>query len=134
MHDLPLSGWIALGAIALVSPFLGYWVHVSLIKYCYLWHGRRFCKRNNLEILGWSAGYCFEESQGRRVKTEFTALALDCRDSHGERRVVNLVVWLFGVKIAYGFPGFPVEPGAALNGGSRYSVIWERGSRPPSVS
>jgi hypothetical protein len=72
------------------------------------------------------AGYCFEESGGKRVKTEFTALALDCRDSHGERRVVNLLVSVLGVKAAFGLPGLPSEPGPRL------SVLWERGSGPAS--
>jgi hypothetical protein len=131
MNSISLTAWGLPGVLALMALFLGYWVHVSLIKHCYLWHARRFCRRNNLEILRWQAGYCFEESQGRRVKTELTAMALDCRGSHGERRVVNLLVWVFGVKVAYGFPGFPVEPGTAPNGGPALSVIWERGSGPP---
>jgi hypothetical protein len=130
MNSISLTAWLLLGLLALMALFLGYWVHVSLIKHCYLWHARRFCRRHNLKILRWQAGYCFEESHGRRVKTELTALALDCRGSHGERRVVNLLVWVFGVKVAYGFPGFPVEPGTAPNGGPALSVIWERGSGP----
>ena len=134
MNSASPIAWLLLGVVVLVALFLGYWVHVALIKYCYLWHARRFCRRNNLEIQGWMAGYCFEESKGRRCKTEMTALALDCRDSLGARRVVNLLVSLFGVKVAYGFPGFPAEPGTAPNGGSRYSVVWERGSGPPSAS
>ena len=134
MSSTSPTGWIFLGVAALLAPLLGYWVYVSLIKYCYMWHARRFCRRNNLKILRWQAGYCFEESHGRRVKTELTALALDCRASDGERRVINLLVSLFGVKVAYGFPGFPVEPGTAPNGGPPLSVLWERGSGPPSAS
>ncbi len=134
MRDASLSTWIALGVIALLSPFLFYGVHIFLIKYCCLWHARRFCRRNGLEIVAWHAGTCFEESQGRWVKTEYTALVLDCRDAHGQRREVNLMVWPLGVKIAYGFPEFPVEPGAALKGKSRFRVIWELGSGPPPGS
>src|SRR5215831_3648260 len=92
MRNTPLNAWMVIGIIALSAPLLGYWVHVSLIKYCCLQHARRFCRKNKLELLAWRAGYCFEESGGKRVKTEHTAFALDCRDIHGERRVVNLLV------------------------------------------
>jgi hypothetical protein len=128
MHNAPINEWIIFGIIALSAPFLGYWVHVLLIKYCYLWHARRFCRKNKLELLAWTAGYCFEELRGKRLKTAYTAFALDCRDSQGERRVVNLLVSVLGVKLAFGFPGYPTEPGPRL------SVLWERGSGPPSLS
>jgi hypothetical protein len=134
MRNAPVSEWIVIGIIALSAPLVGYWVHVSLIKYCYLWYARRFCRKNDLELLAWMAGYCFEESGGKRVKTEYTAFALDCRDSHGGRRVVNLLIGVFGVKAAFGLPGLPAEPNAASNSGHRLSVLWERGSGPPSVS
>ena len=109
MRNALVNEWIVIGIIALSAPFLGYWVHVSLIKNCYLRHARRFCRKNKLELLEWMAGYCFEESHGKRVKTEYTAFALDCRDSQGERRVVNLLVGVFGVKAAFGLPGLPAE-------------------------
>ena len=80
------------------------------------------------------AGYCFKESGGKRVKTAYTAFALDCRDNQGARRVVNLIVGVFGVKAAFGLPGLPAEPNAALNDGPLLSVVWERGSEPPPVS
>jgi hypothetical protein len=38
MRHVPVSAWIVFGLMALVVPFLGYRVHVSLIKYCYLWY------------------------------------------------------------------------------------------------
>jgi hypothetical protein len=126
--------WVLIGAASLIFPLLGYWAHVSLINYCYLRHARRFCRRNNLGILRWRAGDCFAESHGRRVKTELTAFAMDCRTVHGERRVVTMLVGVFGIKVAYGFPGFPAEPGTAPIGGPQLSVLWERGSGPPSVS
>jgi hypothetical protein len=134
MRNASVNEWIVIGIIALSAPFLGYWVHVLLIKYCYLPHARRFCGKNKLDLLAWRAGYCFEESGGKRVKTEYTAFALDCRDSHGERRVVTLLVGVFGVKAAFGLPGMPAEPNGAPNDGPRLSVLWERGSGPPSVS
>ena len=134
MRNASFSEWIVIGIIALSAPFLVYPVHVGLIRYCYLQYARGFCRKNKLELLAWMAGYCFEESGGKRVKTEYTAFALDCRDSQGERRVVKLLVGVFGVKAAFGLPGLPAEPGAAPNGGPRLSVLWERGSGPPSVS
>lgn len=133
MRNAPINLWIVVAIIAVLVPFLGYWVHVSLIKYCYLRHAQRFCRKNKLELLAWRAGYCFEESRGRRIKSEYTAFALDCRDSQGERRNVNLLVGVFGVKAAFGLPGLPSEPNAAPDA-PRLSVRWERGSEPPSVS
>ncbi|MFO0887675.1 MAG: hypothetical protein U0790_00865 [Isosphaeraceae bacterium] len=32
------------------------------------------------------------------MKTEFTLVQLDCTDSRGERRLVHLLVWLFGIR------------------------------------
>ena len=134
MHNVSLSELIVIGVIALLALLLVYPVHVGLIRYCYLPHARRFCRKNKLEILAWMAGYCFEESGGKRVKTEYTAFALDCQDSQGQRHAVKLLVGVFGVKAAFGLPGLPAEPNAPPNGGPRLSVLWERGSGPPSVS
>ena len=130
MRNVSVSEWVVIGLIALLALFLGYWVNVALIKYCYLWYARRFCRKNKLELLAWKAGYCFEESGGKRVKIEYTAFALDRRDCQGERRVVNLLVSVLGVKAAFGLPGFPATP----NGSPRLSVLWEQGSGPPSGS
>ena len=133
MRNTPASQWIVIGLIALSFPFLGYGVHVCLIKYCYLWHARRFCRKNKLELLTWMAGFCFEESAGKRVKTEYTAFALDCRDNHGKRHTVNLAVGVFGVRAASGLPGLPTELTLAPNGGPPLSVLWEHCSGPPSL-
>lgn len=134
MRNVSFSELIVIGVIALLALFLVYPVHVGLIRYCYLPYARRFCRKNKLELLGWMAGYCFEESGGKRAKTEYTALALDCRDSHGERHAVKLIVGVFGVKAAFGLPGLPAEPNVPPDGGRRLSVLWERGSEPPSMS
>ena len=134
MSNLSANWWIVIGIFALSFPFLGHWVHVSLIKYCYLRHAQRFCRKNKLELLAWKAGYCFKESRGKRVKIEYTAFALDCRASQGERCVVNLLVGVSGVKAAFGLPGLAAEPNPAPKGGPRLSVRWELGSGPPSVS
>lgn len=134
MRNVPVNEWVFIGIIALLTPFVGFWVHVALIRHCYLWYARRFCRKNRLELLSWRAGSCFEESGGKRVKTEYTAFALDCRDNQGERRVVNLLVSVLGVKAAFGLPGYPAEPGVPPDGGPRLSVMWERGSGTPPVN
>jgi len=134
MREAPYITWIAIGLVALISPFLGFWVHVCLVKYYYLWHARRVCRKKHLEIREWTAGYCFEECRGRWLKTALTGYELDCQDSQGRRLVVNLLVGVVGVKAAFGLPGYPAEPYAVPKGRSRLSVQWERGSGPQSVS
>ena len=40
----------------------------------------------------------FELSGGKRLKTESTRVQLDCFDAQGQRRLVLLLVWPFGVR------------------------------------
>jgi hypothetical protein len=134
MRNLPVIAWVFLGLLVLSAPLLGYGVHVALIKYCYLGSVRRLCRQQQWELLAWRAGYFFEESNGRRVKTEYTAFALDCRNSRGARKVVCLLVSVLGVKAVFGLPGFPTEAATDPEGGSRYSFLWERGSAPPPAA
>jgi hypothetical protein len=72
-------------------------VHCTLDRVC-LRHTRRFCRRHGLEIyrVRWQPD--FELSGGKRLKTEFTQVQLDCFDAQKQRRLVLLLVWPFGVR------------------------------------
>lgn len=65
------------------------------VNYCCLVHASRFCRRNNFELTRWRCRYEFDRSG---VKTESTVVELDCLDASGERRLLRLRVWLFGVR------------------------------------
>jgi len=71
-----------------------YAVHCGL-TYCYLQHAHRFCRKNGYELLRWRCGPAFDKSG---VKTEFSVFEIDCRDAHGERKLVRLLLWLFGIR------------------------------------
>ncbi len=45
----------------------------------------------------------------RRVKTEFTIVELDCLDGKGQRKLVRLVVWVFGVKSVLCHEDYPTD-------------------------
>lgn len=72
-------------------------VHCTLDRVC-VWHARRFCSRQGLEISRVRYQPAFEPSGGKRVKTESTLVQLDCFDAEKQRRLVLLMVWPFGVR------------------------------------
>jgi hypothetical protein len=73
---------------------LAYAVHCGL-DYCCVRHGRRFCRRNGLDVRRLRAGMAFDQSG---VKTEFTIVELDCLDGQKQRKLVRLLVWVFGIR------------------------------------
>ena len=86
---------IALVAIALpVTAYLAYFVHCTLERLCEV-HARRFCRRKGLEVRRSRAWIAFEKSG---AKTEFTIVELDCLDGQKQRKLIRLLVWLFGVR------------------------------------
>jgi hypothetical protein len=80
------AGILALPAFVLVRHGL---------EYCYLLHARRFCTKNDYKVVRWKRGPAFDNSG---VKTEFTAFELDCVDAQGQRKLVRLLIWLFGIR------------------------------------
>jgi hypothetical protein len=75
-----------------------FWVvHFTLDRVC-VRHARRFCRRHGLEICRVRWQPAFEASGGKRVKTEFTLVQLDCFDAQKQRKLVLLQVWPFGVR------------------------------------
>jgi hypothetical protein len=80
-----------------VSVYLFWVVHCTLdriiVKYA-----RRFCSRRGLEVSRVRWQPAFEPSGGKRVKTEFTLVQLDCFYAQKQRRLVLLLAWPFGVR------------------------------------
>lgn len=100
----------------LVTGPLFYGVHCGL-DYCCLKHARRFCRKRGLEVKRWRLGPAFDQT---RAKTEFTLVELDCLDRQGQRRLVRLLVWLFGIRKVLGdeqYPESPDAPAPDLDGG-----------------
>jgi len=89
---------IAVYVAAIPVVLYSFWVvHCTLDRVC-VRHARRFCRRHGLEIcrVRWQPD--FELSGGKRLKTEFTQVQLDCFDAQKQRRLVLLLVWPFGVR------------------------------------
>jgi hypothetical protein len=80
--------------VGILGLLLMYAVHCAL-DYCCVRHARRFCRRNDLEVCRSRAGMAFDQSG---VKTEFTIVELDCLDGQKQRKLVRLLVWVFGIR------------------------------------
>ena len=81
---------------------LGWYVHCGL-EHCYLWLGRRFCKKRGLAVLRSRCGPAFNG----RVKTEYSIVELDCADPQKGRTQVRLLVWIFGIRKVLSIEPFP---------------------------
>jgi hypothetical protein len=82
----------------------GMWrTHLALNHLC-AFYARRFCAKRGLEIrrVRLQPG---REPSG--LKTEFTLVQLDCADPQGQRRLVSLSVWAFGVRGTVGDEPYP---------------------------
>ena len=77
-----------------VSIYLAWFVHCTLDRCC-VGHARRFCRKKGLEVRRSRARIAFEESV---EKTEFTIVELDCLDGQKQRKLIRLLVWVFGVR------------------------------------
>ena len=82
---------------------LFYAVHCGL-NYCCLRYAQRFCKQHGFAISRWRCGPAFDQSG---VKTEYTLVELDCLDAQKQRRLVRMLVWLFGVRKLISDDRFP---------------------------
>ncbi len=90
--------WFAL--LALLTPWLGYGVHRALERYCYVPYARRFCLARGLQPVSWRCGLAYRAG----MKTEYAIVELHCRDRNGAEHLVELLVWLFGVKAVLSMP------------------------------
>jgi uncharacterized damage-inducible protein DinB len=90
--------WLVIaGLIVVAIPCtLVLWLLVHrAMERCYLAHAARYCRKRGLN---WVRARIGPEFDDEGVKTEFTVIELDCRDAQGERQLVRLQVWLFGVR------------------------------------
>jgi hypothetical protein len=95
MRVLLILALVLVGMPAMI--YLLWVVHCTLDRVC-VRHARRFCRRHGLEIRRVRWQPAFKLSGGKRVKTEFTLVQLDCFDVQKQRRLVVLLVWPFGVR------------------------------------
>ena len=91
---LIIAGYVVLIPVSL---YLFWVVHCTLDRII-VRHARRFCSRRGLEIcrVRWQPD--FELSGGKRLKTEFTQVQLDCLDAQKQRRLVLILAWPLGVR------------------------------------
>src|SRR5258706_9670497 len=92
MRVLSILALVVLGIPALL--YLSWFVHCTLDRCC-VRHARRFCRRKGLDVRRSRAGMAFGQSGG---KTEFTIVELDCLDLQQHRRLIRLLVWVFGIR------------------------------------
>jgi hypothetical protein len=95
---------VSFAALALGFPIilLGWYVHCAL-EHCYLWFGRRFCKRLGLAV---SRCRCIPGFISN-VKTEYSIVEFDCADPQQGRTLVRLLVWIFGIREVLSIEPFP---------------------------
>jgi hypothetical protein len=91
-----------------VSMYLFWVVHCTLDRII-VKHARRFCIRRGLEISRVRWQPAFEPSGGKRVKTEFTLVQLDCLDAQKQRRLVLVLAWPLGVRKLVSDEIYPVS-------------------------
>ena len=82
---------VGLGIPALL--YMAWIVHCTLDR-CYVRHARGWCKRKGLTVLRSRAGMAFDASG---LKTEFTIVELECLDDQKKRKLIRLLVWIFGI-------------------------------------
>lgn len=58
-------------------------------------HARRYCRKSGLKPLRCRSGAAFDSSG---IKTEYTIVELECSDNNDEKKLVRLLVWVFGVR------------------------------------
>ncbi len=87
---LELIFWVVIAVVAL--PLM-YAIHCGLDRCCLI-HARRFCRRKGLEVRRSRAGMAFRSG----LKTEFTIVELDCLDEQKQRKLIRLLVWVFGIR------------------------------------
>ena len=87
-------GFLASLASCMLGVLLIYPVHCALDSIC-LRHALRFCRRRGSEVRRGRVGIYYDE-QG--LKTEFTVVELDCLDGQKQRKLLRLLVWVFGVR------------------------------------
>ena len=100
-----MDGLIVFIVVGILAVSLLWWVHCSL-EFCYVKLARRFCVKRGLTPSRWRCGPAFDDTG---VKTEYSIVQLDCVDSQEGRKLVELLVWIFGVRKVLRIEGFPED-------------------------
>src|SRR4051812_12163725 len=85
---------VILGVVLVLTLPVWCLVHLALQR-CYLMHARRFCRKHGYKLLR-SRWRPARDNSG--IKTELTLFELDCRDKNSQRRLVRLLIWIFGTR------------------------------------
>jgi hypothetical protein len=101
MHRVIVTIYVIVGFVifSIALMYLAWVVHCTLDRVC-VRHAKRYCRRHGLEVsrVRWQMAFELRPDGRRGVKTEFTLVQLDCLNSRKQRRLVVLLVWLFGVR------------------------------------
>lgn len=91
-----------LGAGVLIVLLM--WVVHRGVDYCCLRHAWRYSRRNGVQVIRsrWRP-----ECEASGIKTEFTLIELDCLDDRKQRKIVRLLVWVFGVRKVLSHENYP---------------------------
>lgn len=92
-----MSRTLVVALLVVCGPVVLYlaWLVHCIVERITVAHARRLCEHRGLEVHRVRWGPEFEPSG---LKTEYTLIQLDCSDSEGRRRLVEVLAWLFGVQ------------------------------------
>lgn len=109
---MQLLVWAALIVVGVPAFLYFFWlVHCAMDSIC-MWHARRFCTGNGLEVNRVRCQSAFEKSGVKSgVKTESTLVQLDCFDIKKERRLVLMLTWPFGIRKQLSDEKYPEDYG-----------------------
>jgi len=88
---------IILAVVVLGIPALIYllWLVHRTLDRCGIAYARRFCTRRGFAVQRSRSGMAFDQTG---VKTEFTIVEVDCLDARQQRRLIRVLVWIFGIR------------------------------------
>lgn len=95
MDTVNVVAFIVIGVLALPLWVL---VHIGLRR-LYFAHVARFCRRRGFTVSAYREARC----------NESVLIELDCVDEQQRRRLVRLLVWIFGIREVLGVEDFPDE-------------------------
>ena len=90
------SLWLCTGVLLVmaVAMLVGYGAHVALTRWVYIPSAKRYARSRGLEPMHWA---CQPALDDRGTKTEYSVVRLLCRDANGLERIIDVLVWPFGV-------------------------------------
>ena len=102
---------LVVAVLFVLTMCLFYFVHCSLVKYCYLPHARKWCAKNGYGMVGQQSYYAFTPTG---AKSEYTCFELECLDNNHQKHFVVLLVGALGVKRIVSVAGAPLSETRAI--------------------